>query len=281
MKKLAFLGVILLVFAIGRPSHAGDTWAGFYVGANAGYAWGNANSTLGIADGPVPNCHFCALNPAPTGNDASIAQNAGSTSFNPNGFIGGLQLGYNWQPSDWVYGLEFDYQAFSQSQTENNSVGLPANSAIVGNCTSGITTVPCVGNFSTSVKASWLITLRPRIGYTWDHTLVYATGGLAVTKLSYSQSYTDNLNFLTSIGGSESASASQTKFGWVIGGGLEQALGNNWSVKAEYLYVRFNDLSAGGTLTDSGPGVMANFTNSVDHFSANIGRIGINYKFGG
>jgi outer membrane immunogenic protein len=280
MKKLAFLGVMVLVLAIARTAHAGGNWTGFYVGGNAGYAWGSASGTLAIADGPMAaNCHFCAVMVG--GNDASSAQNAGSPSLNPNGFTGGGQVGFNWQNHNWVYGLELDFESFSQNQTVNSGVSLPANSAALTSCSSGGNPVNCVGNFSTSVKTDWLLTIRPRIGYAWDQTLIYVTGGLALTKMSLSQSYSDNLNFGNTVGGSVSASASQTKAGWVIGGGIEQAIANKWSLKAEYLYVRFDGLSASGRLTDSVLNDFADFTNNVDHLSSNIVRLGINYRFGG
>jgi outer membrane immunogenic protein len=280
VKKLAFFGIMFLAVAIGRPAQAGGAWTGFYVGGNAGYAWGSGNSTLAITDGP--NCHFCDV--SLPGNDSSLAQAAGSPSFSPKGFTGGLQFGYNWQPSNWVYGIEIDFDRFSQSQTVNNSVGLPASGGAnpnnFTNCTAGFAAVPCAGNFSSSVKTDWLITIRPRVGYSWDHTLVYATGGLAITKLSFSQTYSDNINFFSPVGGAESASASKNKVGWVIGAGLEQAVGNNWSLKAEYLYVRFDGLNATGVLSD-GNGDQAVFTNNLDHLSSNIVRVGFNYKFGG
>jgi outer membrane immunogenic protein len=190
MKKLAFLGVMVLVFSIARTAHAGGNWTGFYVGGNAGYAWGSASNTLAIADGlTAADCHFCAVMVG--GNDAFLAQNAGSPSFNPNGFAGGGQVGFNWQNYNWVYGLELDFESFSQNQTLNSGVGLPANSAAISSCASGGTPVNCVGNFSTSVKTDWLLSIRPRIGYAWDQTLIYVTGGLALTKMSLSQSYID------------------------------------------------------------------------------------------
>jgi len=262
-----------LPFAYKAPpiAPAAYNWTGFYVGGNAGYAWGNQNSALSIVDSADPaTCHFCG-----TTSDVPTAQGAGSPSFNPKGFTGGGQLGYNWQASNWVYGIEVDFEAFDQRQTVNNSFGLPGLSA-GADCS-----VPsCVGNFSSSVNTDWLFTARPRLGYAWDRTLVYATGGLALTKISFSQSYSDNANFGTPPGGSESATASRTVVGWAIGGGLEQALGNRWSVKAEYLYTQFGGLTAFGRLTD-GFGDFSNFTNNVGTLSFHTVRAGINYKFGG
>jgi hypothetical protein len=85
-------------------------------------------------------------------------------------------------------------------------------------------------------------------------------GGLALTKLSLSQSYSDNINFFAfPPGGAANLSSSATKVGWVVGGGLE------------YLYVRFDGISAND---------FANFTNNLAHFATRIVRFGINYKFG-
>lgn len=258
--------VLWLAFG-GGPAWAGGPWTGFYVGGNLGYAWGRAGNSLGILDGAT--CHFSC----PGGSDAAIAAGAGSASLNPGGVTGGIQFGFNWQPSHWVFGLESDFGALGLNQSVNTSTGLPANTTAL-DCNFGD---PCVGNFSTSVKADWLFTLRPRVGYDWQGTLVYATGGLAVSKISVSQSYSDN-NPSTAPLAMVNYSSSQTKAGWVVGGGLEHSFGNQWSLKAEYLYVRFEDISAGGRLTDS-LGGYADFSDSV-RLSTSIARIGFNYRFG-
>lgn len=66
----------------------------------------------------------------------------------------------------------------------------------------------------------------------------------------------------------------------MIGAGFEHALQQHWSVKAEYLYMRFPGVSAAGRLTD-GFGGFADFANGIDHFSSSLVRLGLNYKFGG
>ena len=250
------------------PALAGDVWSGFYLGGNVGYVWGSAENTLAITDGA--NCHFNCSG----GSDAALAAAAGSPSSNPSGFTGGIQLGYNWQAYSWVYGLETDFGAFSQKRTSDTSTGLPTNTAAL-DCNFGD---PCVGNFSTSVKADWLFTLRPRLGYTWANTLIYVTGGLAVSRIAVSQSYSDN-NPSNSPLAIVSYSGAQTKAGWIVGGGLEQSLGDRWSLKAEYLFVRFDNINADGRLADS-VGGYADFSNNL-RLSSNIVRVGFNYRFGG
>jgi outer membrane immunogenic protein len=276
-KQVAVCSAILLALIFSRPASAADkifNWSGFYAGFNAGYGWGSANNNLTIADGPTAlNCHFCSVTVG--GNDAGVAQSAGSSSFDPNGFVGGAQFGYNWQRANWVYGLEADFQYLDQRQTANSSVQLPANTAAVGNCTG----TACVANFSNSVKADWLMTIRPRVGYIWDSNLVYATAGLALSRFSFAQTYSDNIFAPLGVGGSESASASATRVGWAAGAGIERAIGTNWSAKLEYLYVRFDGLNSNGVLQDAIAGDFANFSNSIDHFAINMVRFGLSYKF--
>jgi len=68
------------------------------------------------------------------------------------------------------------------------------------------------------------------------------------------------------------------KAGFAVGGGVEKAIGQNWTVKAEYMYVGFGTITGTGILT--GGGQTQPMTHSYD-LKANIVRLGINYKFGG
>jgi outer membrane immunogenic protein len=165
----------------------GYNWTGFYLGVNAGGAWSKAGTNFG---------------------DAS-------------GFVGGGQIGYNWQAmgSPLVLGLEADIQGTSLK-----------NSATVG-AVSAEAKVPAFG------------TVRGRIGYAWDRFMVYGTGGWA---------YTDTKASATSPG--FSASDSKWGSGYTLGGGLEWAFAGPWSLKAEYLYVKARsvDLSLGGVPVSTG-----------------------------
>jgi outer membrane immunogenic protein len=61
-------------------------------------------------------------------------------------------------------------------------------------------------------------------------------------------------------------SASSTYSGWTVGGGIEWAFMNNWSAKAEYLYIDFGN----------GPAVSAFVSGKM---TDNIARLGVNYHF--
>ena len=93
-------------------------WSGFYVGLNAGGAWGRTETTS-----------------SPFGDNigvtaAALAQAAGASASTGSGFIGGVQIGYNWQAANWVVGLEADVQGLNFKQTRTSPVvSSAANSA--------------------------------------------------------------------------------------------------------------------------------------------------------
>ncbi|MGY4504253.1 outer membrane immunogenic protein [Bradyrhizobium sp. GM24.11] len=227
-------------------------WTGFYVGANVGGQWGSANpSTSTVFD---PSGYF-APSSVPAVN-AIGAQQANSSSV-----TGGFTAGYNWQVNSAVLGLEGDinYFGFKGSAT-------------------GSALYPCCAPFSfavnSQVSADWLATIRGRLGFlatpSW---LIYATGGAAIAEVR------GNFNFTDTFSVTESAAIRDTRVGWTAGAGAEYAVGNGWSLKAEYLYVDLGHSTATSTNLTAG-GTPNVFTHSVD-LKSNIVRVGVNYKFGG
>src|SRR4051812_9249070 len=73
-------------------------WTGFYIGGNAGYSWGRSNTDVS---------YFNSVTGAPIVPPAGSVTGAG---FDMNGAIAGGQIGYNWQSSNWLFGLEADAQ---------------------------------------------------------------------------------------------------------------------------------------------------------------------------
>lgn len=235
------------------PKAAPWSWTGFYVGGNAGYARGRADTTTTIPDS------FAFPFPA----DNVIYSDAASPAFNSKGFTGGVQIGLNFQVSNFVFGLEADYNAFK----------LRGSVETMGMST-GITSI----NSHTEVNADRLFTLRPRAGIAIDRWLIYATGGMAMTNIKYSQTNVfsptcPSIPFPCT----ESVEASKTKTGWAAGGGVEAALTNNWSVKGEYLFV---DLGSIGTTTGF-DNVLGQAITHDAKLRASIARLGLNYRFGG
>jgi outer membrane immunogenic protein len=226
------------------------------VGGNAGGAWGrDAISTTNTF--PVPP--FLAV-------DNAAVSSAASPTVNSNGFLGGVQAGYNLQQGQWLFGVEadFDYMGLRGS----NGGTFPFASTLPGGAIG-----PPTSFFSTaaSVSTNWLFTLRPRVGWVVNNWLVYATGGLAVAEEKFSQTITFLPPFVST------NSFTTTRVGWTVGGGVEYGIDQHWSVKGEYLYVDLG--TAGGSNGVITPAIAGYFNTSTAHLTVNIARAGINYRF--
>ena len=182
------------------------------------------------------------------------AASSTQTQNHSSGFLAGGQLGYNRQLSNHVVvGLETDAQWSGITASHQASSG-PA--------------LTDIGN-----GLDWFGTTRARLGWASGSTLTYVTGGVAYGEVS--------ARGLQISGGLFSGSATQTKAGWTIGGGVEYALSKNLSLKAEYLYVDFGGVS--GSAYGVAPPPVQPFVGSFStgHFGANVTRIGLNWRFCG
>jgi outer membrane immunogenic protein len=142
LSSVALLGLTAGAMAADLPSRRAPapmiaavpvfTWTGFYVGVNAGYGWNN--------------------------NDVSVTiPTVGTfTSDDEGGFVGGAQVGYNYQMGSLVLGIEADLQY-----------------ADLG----GEVVIPGFVGFDDG--DNYFGTVRARVGVAFDRALVYATGGFA------------------------------------------------------------------------------------------------------
>ena len=213
------------------------TWTGFYAGLSAGYGRGNLDTDLKAVPTTGGQELENALGFGLNGGLARVKDTA-------NGFIGGGQIGYNYQlDPHWVVGAEADLQY----------AGLDSKKTFIGD-----------RNIPVTVKTEldWFGTARVRAGYAFDNVLVYGTGGLAYGKVK-SKVSTAGTNL----------SGSDTKFGWALGAGAEYALTQNWTIRAEYLYV---DLGKAETIKANSD--IAQVTAKAD-VSVHTVRAGVNYKF--
>jgi outer membrane immunogenic protein len=219
-----------------------------YVGLNAGGAWQREDTTTTM----TPGGHI--------GVPATIAliNASGTGSATATGFIGGAQAGYNWQVNQAVFGLEVDIDGLSGNPTLNGAG--PLNLA------------PNTFTMTNSVKAQWMATVRPRLGVVFDRTLVYATGGLAMADIRYTQTYADTLS-----SGFGTSTTTTVQGGWTAGGGIEQLIWDRWSVKLEYLYAKFSSIGTAGLVTATTGNT--NVLNGSADLTIQTVRAGINWKF--
>ncbi len=178
--------------------------------------------------------------------------------------IGGAHVGYNFQINQWVLGLEGDVDGSSLSKT----VAIAPFSNYYRDF------VPTSVHSSLGVQGS----IRGRLGYAFDRILVYATGGVAFGgfNTSVSTGYSNALFYPAFFG---TDSFSNTRVGWTVGGGLEYAITNNWSVRAEYRYTDFG--STNEALAHSYPGFNGDFVGAAlhAHLTENRAQVGFSYRF--
>jgi opacity protein-like surface antigen len=170
-----------------------------------------------------------------------------SFSGDHSGFIGGGTLGYNWQVSpNLIIGVE--------GTIDGTSIGT----------TSNVVTVP-VGGVPTPVQGSvgtdWIATLAGRIGITQNNLLYYFKGG---------GGWVNNSATLTNTVTGASVSGSNTRSGWLIGGGIEYGIDPRWTLKAEYDYLKLDDWTNSGPLF---PGDTFTLSRHIGMFT-----VGANYK---
>jgi outer membrane immunogenic protein len=288
VKKLLLAG--FAVGALVAPAFAADmpvpvapvaNWSGMYVGVNGGYFEGanNAVNVVGLPNpcsAPVAGC----LTPPNYSNTSGLAATF-NTPAKQKGVLYGGQIGLNSQiVPKIVVGVEADLQGVSNN---NDSVTL---GSVTPNA--NFPASPVVQSATLSSKLDFLGTIRARAGYLVTPSfLFYITGGLAYGKTEFSTSITQNCNNTIAPipcgSGPYAAAATDSllRFGGTIGGGVEWLITQNWSVKAEYLYVGLGTSTVNFNLINPLAGL--NFSSatvvSSTHFSENLARAGLNYHF--
>jgi outer membrane immunogenic protein len=249
MKKIAFATLAVSMLLTGAASAADlaarpytkapppviapiYNWGGFYIGANAGGGWSDKRWDI-FSDG------LGAVVPA-----------FREGSHTASGATVGGQIGYRWQASNWVFGLEAqgNWANFSGS---NGSLAFP-------------------GLVTNRSKVDALGLFTGQIGYAWNNVLWYVKGGAAVTHDKYEGLITGT--------GVVWDRASETRWGGAVGTGLEFGFAPNWSLGVEYnhLFMGNRDINLTYAI---GPAVISrgeNIRQDVDMVTARI-----NYRFGG
>jgi outer membrane immunogenic protein len=219
------------VYKAPPPAPPAFSWTGLYFGGNLGGAWGSGNVT-----------------------DSLLGFNFGNN--NSNGvFVGGGQVGANYQINNVVLGVEGD---FDWAANNNNVTG-------------GVV-IPGIGlghTFAVNSNNTWITTLAGRLGIAYDHWLFYGKGGAA---------WVGNNGFTVTdvtTGLSLTGTNNNSNTGWVAGGGVEWAFANNWTAKIEYDYIGLSNRTFVVPLTSP---VLAGDTFTL-HRNIQMVTVGINYLF--
>lgn len=193
------------------------SWTGFYAGVHAS-----------AVDGDI--------------NDEVAGRETETVVLDPNGVMGGVQAGYNFQIGRILLGIEGDIGFGDLDDRGKTSDG------------------------TVEAKTEWIATIRGRLGHSWDRTLIYVTGGVAFTELKIDYHYRFSAFDSFDHSGTESAT------GWTVGGGVEHALTDTVTLKAEYLYADFGKETF--TFEDSRLTTTHDAELETHHF-----RVGVNLLF--
>ena len=210
-------------------------WSGVYFGGFIGDAWANTDvsaSTISVSNG------YAAFTP---GNVSSIADE-GAQNLRTNEVIYGGEAGYDFQVARLLFGGAFDFSVMNMKDFVSSGT----------NYTSSASTFAITQAFDTN----YLMTARARVGWiTGRRLLIFGTAGIAWVNLKYEAQFSDNF-----AAAEESGDFDELVNGWVYGAGAEYRLTRNLSVKGEYLYTAFDDVTSTST----------NLSTTIGNFPQNV-----------
>jgi outer membrane immunogenic protein len=204
------------------------SWTGFYVGVHAGAALGLQEATFTLPTLRSVNQHTMT------------------------GFLGGAQVGVNYQTGPWVIGAEAQ---LSWSGLDGTNTCEPGAPVALLNC---------------RTQADWLGTVAARLGIASDRTMIFVKAGGAWVH--------DKHEMISFIAPFVTIPADDTRYGWMFGTGIEHAFFANWSAKIEYDYLDF------GTQGVRFPGLAGLVTGLNEEVkvrqSIHLVKVGLNYRIG-
>jgi outer membrane immunogenic protein len=246
MKRILLGSVALVALGMAAPASAADLaaytkapppmvaaiydWSGLYIGLNGGGGWShkcwsttNSLNIVLVVPGIAEGCH------------------------NATGGTFGGQIGYRWQASNWVFGLE----------AQGNWADLSASNANL-----------FFANITDRSRIDGFGLFTGQVGYAWNNALLYVKGGAAVVG--------DRFDTFTTTTGVPFDSARNTRWGGTVGAGLEFGFAPNWSVGVEYDHMFMGD-------RDIGFRTPAGLFSSTDRISqgVDLGLVRVNYRWGG
>ncbi|MDT2023413.1 outer membrane beta-barrel protein [Methylocella sp. CPCC 101449] len=244
------------------PAIMAYNWSGFYVGLNAGYTWSQNRTRYNYAlDGAADAGDIAEFNAA-----GLVPLSFGGAR---GGFAGGAQLGYNYQFGSLLFGLEGDLQYLDSKRSASQ----------VFKFADGVDDLSIVT--AARSRLDWLGTVRTRVGLTFDRALIYATGGLAIGRAKDGTSMSSiGISNGVAYTGLWNGGKTGTRVGWALGGGVEYAITQSLSLKAEYLYYDLGTTRyaiAGGS-SDPAEGFLGGVAKA--RLNGSLARVGLNWKFG-
>ncbi len=193
-------------------------WTGFYVGGNVGVAW----DTRTLTD------DFFRV----------------SFSTSRSGFVGGGQIGYNWQISpQFVIGVEWMFDGISINSDTERFVGFDGTP------------------LAATESIDWVTTLAARFGWAVNNWLFYGKAG---------GGWVHETETLINLANGFAVSSSDTRSGWLLGVGIEYGFAPRWTARVEWDHIGLGD----DTIVGFTPGDSVILSRHFDMLT-----FGVNYRF--
>ncbi len=242
MKKTAYATLAALLLSATAASAQDARWSGLHLGAHVGHAWGDLSAT----HCPDDICGYPGL-----------LSHGGAMSA--SGWLGGVQVGANYQMGGIVVGIEADVSKIDLSSSQAFRMDFDTD-------------------WATRMSLDVFGTARAKIGFVTGPALIYATGGLA---WGHGEMQIDTISITGPVTMSQ-LSEKAYHLGWTAGAGAEWALGPNLSVKGEWLYVDLGNVSYDpkGLAYAGTPGEFDHHELSQGSLDFHTFRVGLNYRFG-
>jgi outer membrane immunogenic protein len=246
MKKVLLATIGLAAIGMAAPAFAADLPARTYTKAPAlvapVYDWSGLYIGLNAGGASSHECYTITN----VSGSAVVPNSEGC--HNATGGLAGGQIGYRWQSANWVFGVE----------AQGDWANLTGSNASL--------TARIAYNNQTKVDAIGLFT--GQVGYAWNNALLYLKGGAAVTDNKYSSVFAAT--------GVQFNAASDTRWGGVVGTGIEIGFAPNWTVAVEYDHLFMGNPNVTFPPTNIAVGRSDNIRQDVD-----MGTVRVNYRFGG
>ena len=204
------------------------SWSGFYVGGNLGAAWSHRSLT-----------------------DSRFGLQFDNGNNNAT-FVGGGQVGFNYQINNFVLGAEGDFDWAAKNSNTGTGV-----------------VIPNVGTIGVTSNNRWISSLAARFGVAVDRLLFYGKAGGGWVGA-------DGFTLTNSTGASFLAASSRTDSGWLAGGGVEWAITDAWSARLEYDYLGLGNRTFTVPL---GSPILPGDTFTTHNRNVQMATVGINYRF--
>jgi outer membrane immunogenic protein len=256
-RRFAVLPLLACLAEI-APARPDIPWNGGYLGVHLG-------------DASSSTCNSWALNAA-TFDSTTASQFYQRECFTSSAFVGGVQLGENFQHNRLLWGVGADLD-FWHSKERTQSLGYLGGVLPAGTYA-----------YSSKENPSGFAVVGPRIGYAGDTWMPYLKAGAVINVGSHNSTF-----FYTPLGtnkpiASFSGGKDFSTTGWAAGGGIELGLNGAWSITAEYLHMSLGQGSdttsmCSGTVLACAAFAGVTFNNTHEGFSANVFRVGVSYYF--